>query len=140
MEVITYGGGEFVRDVLNGVAALVGVGAFGSAIRLSLLLGLLFALFQTAFNMNVMSMIRWFVTTLIIYLCLMVPKVTVQVTDRFDPALPGASVSNVPIGLALVASITTTVGDSFTDLTETAFTLPNDLEYQQNGFIFGIIV
>lgn len=137
MEVITYGGGEFVRDVLNGVAALVGVGAFGSAIRLSLLLGLLFTLFQTAFNMNVMVMIRWFVTTLIIYLCLMVPKVDVTVTDRFDPGLPSPTVANVPIGLALVASITTTVGDRFTDLTETAFSLPTDLEYQENGFIFG---
>ena len=137
MEVITYGGGEFVRDVLNGVSALVGVGAFGSALRLSLLLGLLFALFQTAFNMNLWVMIRWFLTSLIIYLCLMVPKVTVQVTDRFDPGLPGASVANVPIGLALVASVTTTVGDQFTDLTETAFSLPQDLEYQENGFMFG---
>ncbi|MEM6415615.1 MAG: conjugal transfer protein TraG N-terminal domain-containing protein [Pseudomonadota bacterium] len=137
MEVITYGGGEFVRDVFNGVAALVGVGAFGSALRLSLLLGLLFTLFQTAFNMNVWVMIRWFMTTLIIYLCLMVPKVDVTVTDRFDPGLPSPTVANVPIGLALVASITTTVGDRFTDLTETAFSLPIDLEYQENGFIFG---
>lgn len=137
MEVITYGGGEFVRDILNGVAALVGVGAFGSAIRLSLLLGLLFTLFQTAFNMNVWVMIRWFVTTLIIYLCLMVPKVDVTVTDRFDPGLTSPTVANVPIGLALVASVTSTVGDRFTDLTETAFSLPTDLEYQENGFIFG---
>ncbi|MEL7539681.1 MAG: conjugal transfer protein TraG N-terminal domain-containing protein, partial [Pseudomonadota bacterium] len=137
MEIITYGGGEFVRDVLNGVAALVGVGAFGSALRLALVLGLLFALFQTAWNMNFMVMVRWFLTSLVIYLCLMVPKTTVQVTDRFDPDLVGGAVDNVPIGLALVASITTTVGDRFTDLTETAFSLPTDLEYQENGFIFG---
>ncbi len=137
MEVITYGGGEFVRDILNGVAALVGGGAFGSAIRLSLLLGLLFTLFQTAFNMNAWVMIRWFITTLLIYLCLMVPKVEVTVTDRFNPGLPSPTVANVPIGLALVASITSTVGDRFTDLTETAFALPTDLEYQENGFIFG---
>ncbi|MEM1037778.1 MAG: conjugal transfer protein TraG N-terminal domain-containing protein [Pseudomonadota bacterium] len=137
MEVVTYGGGEFVRDILNGVAALVGLGSFGSAIRLSLLLGLLFVLFQTAFNFNFWTTIRWFVTALIIYLCLMVPKTTVTVVDRFDPALPGATVANVPLGLAAIASFTTTVGDEFTEQTETAFSLPNDLEYQENGFIFG---
>ena len=82
--------------------------------------------------MNVWMMIRWFLRTLIVYLCLMV-----TVTDRFDPGLPSPTVANVPIGLALVASITTTVGDRFTDLTETAFSLPTDLEYQENGFIFG---
>lgn len=137
MDIITYGGGEFVRDVLNGVAALVGTGAFGSALRLTLLLGLLFTLFQVALNQSPMVMIRWFVTTLIIYLCLLVPKTTVTVIDRYDPALTSPVVANVPLGLAAIASFTTTVGDEFTDFTETAFSLPSDLEYQENGFIYG---
>ena len=137
MEVITYGGGEFVRDVLNGVSALVGTGAFGSALRLTLLLGLLFTLLQAAFNMSPMVIIRWFVTSLIVYLCLLVPKTTVTVIDRFDPALSSPVVANVPLGLAAIASFTSTVGDEFTGLTETAFSLPTDLEYQQNGFIYG---
>ena len=137
MEVITYGGGEFIRDMFNAVAAVVGMGAFASALRLSLVLGLLFVLFQTAFSLNFWTTIRWFVTSLIIYLCLLVPKVEVQITDRFDPGLPGATVANVPLGLALIASLTTTVGDRFTEVTETAFALPTDLEYQENGFIYG---
>lgn len=137
MEVITYGGGEFIRDMFNAVAAIVGGGPFLSALRLAFTLGLLFAIFHTAFSMNLMTTIRWFVTSLVIYLVMIVPKVDVQVIDRFDPALPGGTVSNVPIGLALIASITSTVGDNFTNVTETAFSLPNDLEYQQNGFIYG---
>ncbi|WP_031555833.1 conjugal transfer protein TraG N-terminal domain-containing protein [Parvularcula oceani] len=137
MEVITYGGGEFIRDMFNAVAALVGLGAFASAIRLSLLLGLLYALFLTAFSMNFMTTIRWFVATLLIYLCLLVPKTDVQIVDRFDLGLPGANVGGVPIGLALIASFTTTVGDKFTELTEDTFSLPTDLEYQENGFIYG---
>ena len=43
----------------------------------------------------------------------------------------------MPIGLALIASFTSTVGDRFTEMTEDTFSLPNDLEYQQNGFIYG---
>lgn len=137
MEVITYGGGEFIRDMFNAVAAIVGGGPFLSALKLAFTLGLLFAIFHTAFSVNLMTTIRWFVTSLVIYLVMIVPKVDVQVVDRFDPALPGGAVSNVPIGLALIASITSTVGDRFTDVTETAFSLPNDLEYQENGFIYG---
>ena len=86
MEVVTYGGGEFIRDMFNAVAAIVGLGSFGSAVRLALVLGLLYTLFIVAFSMNFMTTIRWFVGTLLIYTCLLVPKVDVQVVDRFDPA------------------------------------------------------
>ena len=53
------------------------------------------------------------------------------------PALAPAVVANVPVGLALFASITSQVGDGLTRLTEQAFTLPNDLAYQRHGLIFG---
>lgn len=137
MEVVTYGGGEFIRDMFNAVAAVVGLGSFASALRLALVLGLLYTLFVVAFSMNFMTTVRWFMATLLIYLCLLVPKTDVQIVDRFDPGLPGANVANVPIGLALIASITSTVGDKFTEITEDTFSLPTDLEYQENGFIYG---
>ena len=35
---------------------------------------------------------------------MIVPKATVRVVDRLDPALAPAVVANVPIGLALFAS------------------------------------
>ena len=46
---------------------------------------------------------------------MIVPKATVRVVDRMDPALAPAVVANVPIGLAL----------------------PNDLAYRRHGLIFG---
>ena len=137
MEVVTYGGGEFIRDMFNAVAAVVGLGSFGSALRLAMVLGLLYTLFLVAFSQNFWTTIRWFIAALLIYLCLLVPKTTVQIVDRFDPGLPGATVSNVPIGLALIANMTSTVGDKFTEISEDTFSLPNDLQYQENGFIYG---
>ena len=68
---------------------------------------------------------------------MIVPKATVRVVDRLDPTLAPAVVANVPIGLALFASLTSQVGDGLTRLTEQAFTLPNDLQYQRHGLIFG---
>ena len=55
----------------------------------------------------------------------------------WDPTLAPAVVANVPIGLALFASLTSEVGDGLTRLTEQAFTLPDDLRYQEHGMIFG---
>ena len=46
-------------------------------------------------------------------------------------------VANVPVGLALFASLTSQVGDGLTRLTEQAFTLPDDVAYQRHGLIFG---
>ena len=60
-----------------------------------------------------------------------------RVVDRLDPALAPAVVANVPIGLALFASLTSQIGDGLTRLTEQAFTLPDDLAYQRHGLIFG---
>ena len=57
--------------------------------------------------------------------------------DRLDPTLAPAVVDNVPIGLALFASLTSNIGDGLTRLTEQAFTLPNDLAYRRHGLIFG---
>ena len=68
---------------------------------------------------------------------MIVPKATVRVVDRLDPALAPAVVANVPIGLAIFASVTSEVGDGLTRLTEQAFTLPDDLTYQRHGMIFG---
>ncbi len=137
MEVITYGGGELLRDIFNAVAALVGGNAYLSALRLAFTLGLLLAIFITAFSFDFMKTVQWFVFSLIVYLVLMVPKTNVQIIDRFDDALPDASIANVPIGLAFIANMTSTVGDQFTHLTETTFGVPTDLEYHENGFIFG---
>ena len=137
MEVITYGGGELLRDIFNAVATLVGGGAYLSALRLAFTLGLLLAIFITAFSLDFMKTVRWFGFSLVVYMVLMVPKTEVRIIDRFDDALPDATVANVPIGLALIANLTSTVGDQFTRLTETTFSVPTDLEYHENGFIFG---
>jgi conjugal transfer mating pair stabilization protein TraG len=48
-----------------------------------------------------------------------------------------ANVSNVPLGLALMASFTSQVGDYLTGSAEVVFGLPGDLNYSKNGMIYG---
>ncbi|MFZ1797151.1 MAG: conjugal transfer protein TraG N-terminal domain-containing protein, partial [Dokdonella sp.] len=60
-----------------------------------------------------------------------------HVTDRLNPSLAPANVSNVPLGLALMASFTSQVGDYLTGSAEVVFGLPGDLNYSRNGMIYG---
>ncbi|MEM8985173.1 MAG: conjugal transfer protein TraG N-terminal domain-containing protein [Pseudomonadota bacterium] len=137
MEIFTYGGGEFIVDVLNAVAAMTGSGGLDSIIRLALTIGLIFVIVAAVFSLSLREMMKWYLSILLIHLVLLVPTTNVQVTDRFNPTLAPANVANVPVGLAAFAMATTTAGDWLTRTTETVFGLPANLEYTQTGFIFG---
>ena len=99
--------------------------------------GLAWVLFRTAFGGSWKDNAKWMLLFVAVWGAMIVPKATVRVVDRLDPTLAPAVVANVPIGLALFASLTSQVGDGLTRLTEQAFTLPNDLQYQRHGLIFG---
>ncbi len=136
-ELFTLGGGTYLVDLLNAVAAITGGGAFIDLAQLAGIGGLAWVLFRTAFGGSWKDNAKWMLLFVAVWGAMIVPKATVRVVDRLDPALAPAVVANVPIGLALFASITSQVGDGLTRLTEQAFALPNDLAYRRHGLIFG---
>ena len=136
-ELFTLGGGTYLVDLLNAVAAITGGGAFIDLAHLAGIGGLAWVLFRTAFGGSWKDNAKWMLLFVAVWGAMIVPKATVRVVDRLDPALAPAVVANVPIGLALFASITSQVGDGLTRLTEQAFALPNDLAYRRHGLIFG---
>jgi len=136
-ELFTLGGGVYLVDLLNAVAAITGGDAYLTLAQLAGVAGLAWILFRTAFGGSWKDNAKWVLMFTAVWGAMIVPKATVRVVDRLDPALAPAVVANVPIGLALFASLTSEVGDGLTRLTEQAFTLPNDLTYQRHGMIFG---
>ena len=136
-ELFTLGGGTYLVDLLNAVAAITGGGAFIDLAQLAGIGGLAWVLFRTAFGGSWKDNAKWMLLFVAVWGAMIVPKATVRVVDRLDPALAPAVVANVPIGLALFASVTSQVGDGLTRLTEQAFALPNDLAYRRHGLIFG---
>ena len=136
-ELFTLGGGTYLVDLLNAVAAITGGGAYVVLAQLAGVAGLAWVLFRTAFGGSWKDNAKWILLFITVWGAMVVPKVTVRVVDRLDPALAPAVVDNVPVGLALFASLTSQVGDGLTRLTEQAFTLPDDLRYQRHGLIFG---
>ena len=136
-ELFTLGGGTYLVDLLNAVAAITGGGAFVTLAQLAGVAGLAWALFRTAFGGSWKDNAKWMLLFMAVWGAMVVPRATVRVVDRLDPALAPAVVANVPIGLALFASVTSQVGDGLTRLTEQAFSLPADLTYRRHGLIFG---
>ena len=136
-ELFTLGGGVYLVDLLNAVAAITGGGAYLTLAQLAGVAGLAWILFRTAFGGSWRDNAKWVLMFTAVWGAMIVPRVTVRVVDRLDPALAPAVVDNVPVGLALFASLTSEVGDGLTRLTEQAFTLPNDLTYRRHGMIFG---
>ena len=136
-ELFTLGGGTYLVDLLNAVAAITGGGAYLMLAQLAGVAGLAWVLFRTAFGGSWKDNAKWMLLFVAVWGAMIVPKATVRVVDRLDPALAPAVVANVPVGLALFASVTSQVGDGLTRLTEQAFSLPNDLQYRRHGLIFG---
>ncbi len=137
LEVFTVGGGEYLVNTFNAIAAWTGSGGFKSLIQVVMVMGLIYALLITAMDLDWRVWFRWFIQSTLIYLVLMVPTVTVKVTDRVNPGLAPATVANVPIGLGVMASFTSQVSDYLTRTAETVFVMPAALNYSNGGFVYG---
>ena len=105
-ELFTLGGGTYLVDLLNAVAAITGGGAYITLAQLAGVAGLAWVLFRTAFGGSWKDNAKWMLLFVAVWGAMIVPKATVRVVDRLDPTLAPAVVANVPIGLALFASLT----------------------------------
>lgn len=137
LELFTIGGGDYIVNVLNAVAAWTGGGGYASMLRVVMVMGLIYTLLIVAFSLDWRAWMNWFIQSTLIYLCLMVPTVGIKVTDRINPSLAPSTVANVPLGLGIIASFTSQVGDYLTREAETVFVMPNALQYSSNGMIYG---
>ncbi|WP_127476718.1 conjugal transfer protein TraG N-terminal domain-containing protein [Sulfurivermis fontis] len=134
-EIYTYGNGEFLSFIFNGIVALMGDGNFTTLMRLASIFGLFWVSIKAALYRGPVewTYLIWFV---LIYSVLFVPKVDVVIVDRLDPSQTRV-VANVPWGLGTFAGATARIGDWFTRGTEAVMSQPDDLKYHRNGVVFG---
>ncbi|MBQ5230725.1 conjugal transfer protein TraG, partial [Klebsiella pneumoniae] len=84
---------------------------------------------------NVMDLIGW-VFSLTLVSMLVVIRTPVQIIDYSNVAQV-YEVDNVPIGLAIPASLTTRVGNALIQSYEMVFALPDSVTYSKTGMLFG---
>ena len=136
-ELFTLGGGTYLVDLLNAVAAITSGGAYVTLAQLAGVGGLGWVLFRTAFGGSWKDNAKWMLLFVTVWGAMIVPKATVRVVDRLDPALApgrGGQRAGRPRAVRLADQPGRRRADA---LTEQAFTLPDDLAYQRHGLIFG---
>lgn len=136
LEIVTPGGGQHIVNVLNSVAAWCGGGGFRSMLQVVMVMGLAYALLIMALALNWKAAFHWFITATAMYMCLIVPTTNVVVIDRVNPVAGNGSVSNVPIGLAAMASFSSQVSDWLTRTAEAVFVEPGALTLSQYGMLY----
>lgn len=142
-EIYAYQNADSLFGVFNAAAAIHASNDYASAVAAVAFCGFVAALIAYAFAPEKLQGWKWLASVVLVFGILIVPKVTVGVVDKTGGSAVKV-VDNVPFGVALLGSLTSTIGHTLTGLFETAFqvipgagALPAELSYQQNGLMFG---
>ena len=133
-ELFTYGGGEFLRHIFNGIAMIFGDDDYVLLLRAVVIIGVV-VLMITALLKGGIPELKGFVLVIFVLLGLFIPKVSLIITDRVTPA-NSSVVANIPFGPAVAVGLFSLTSDYLTRAFETVFSLPSDLKYSGNGLLF----
>lgn len=137
MQVIyTITGGDWLADSLNAVAVLTASATWGTLIKWASILSVLAVIWSWLQKKDVLTFIKWVAVIVIVPGVLIANKHSVQVIDMTDPTAVH-QVDNVPGGLAIPASLITSVGYALTQAYEGVFHRPDAVSYSKTGMLFG---
>lgn len=134
LAVVVYGNGDLYRELFNAIAAAFNDGSYKYFTDLSIMLAGTWAILRYSIERNLMVLAKWIGIYYLAFYVMFIPKATVDIIDRISPGHAYA-VDNVPLGLALVANLSSVVGDSLTRVMEQNFSLPDDLMYGKTGMV-----
>lgn len=135
LEVYAIAGGDWLRGNLNAIAAFMGTSTWSTIEKMCIAISVLIVAGNWVKKHNVMDLLGW-VFSLTLVSMLVVIRTPVQIIDYSNVAQV-YEVDNVPIGLAIPASLTTRVGNALIQSYEMVFALPDSVTYSKTGMLFG---
>ncbi|HIC0187804.1 TPA: conjugal transfer mating-pair stabilization protein TraG [Klebsiella pneumoniae] len=135
LEIYAIAGGDWLRGNLNAIAAFMGTSTWSTIEKMCIAISVLIVAGNWVKKHNVMDLIGW-VFSLTLVSMLVVIRIPVQIIDYSNVAQV-YEVDNVPIGLAIPASLTTRVGNALIQSYEMVFALPDSVTYSKTGMLFG---
>ncbi|MHB5359880.1 conjugal transfer mating-pair stabilization protein TraG, partial [Klebsiella pneumoniae] len=120
---------------LNAIAAFMGTSTWSTIEKMCIAISVLIVAGNWVKKHNVMDLIGW-VFSLTLVSMLVVIRTPVQIIDYSNVAQV-YEVDNVPIGLAIPASLTTRAGNALIQSYEMVFALPDSVTYSKTGMLFG---
>lgn len=135
LEIYTIAGGDWFRGNLNAIAAFMSTGTWSSIEKMCIAFSVLIVACSWVKKHNIMDLVGW-VFALTLVSMLVVIRKPVQIID-YSNVSQVYQVDNVPIGLAIPASLTTRVGNALIQGYEMIFSLPDSVTYSKTGMLFG---
>ncbi|MEB7502452.1 conjugal transfer mating pair stabilization protein TraG [Leclercia pneumoniae] len=136
LEVYTIYGGGMWKTAFDAVVTLIGSNTFSTLMRMAGIFAVLAVLLTFIKQRNPMVFVQWLAIFMLITSVLIVPKRSVQIIDISDPAAVWKT-DNVPVGLAAIASLSTSIGFKMATLYDTLMARPDSVTYSKTGMLFG---
>jgi conjugal transfer mating pair stabilization protein TraG len=137
-EIYTTGGGYYLWDVFNMLAAYTSSGNFRNLIQIGVIIGIAWSALQLAFGASLGSTAKYILTMVVVMVLALGPKSSVVIIDKTAGSIPiYGIVDNVPTSIAMLGHYTSGVSYYVTGQMEALLSTPTDLTYQKNGILFG---
>ena len=136
LEVYTIYGGDMWRQAFNAVVTILGTSTWSTLLRIAGIFSVLGVLYTFIKSRNPMAFVQWIAIFMVITSILLVPKRSVQIIDITDRAAVYA-VDNVPVWLAAIASLTTSIGFNLASVYDYVMARPDSITYTKSGMLFG---
>ena len=135
LEIYTIAGGDWFRGNLNAISAFMSTGTWSSIEKMCIAFSVLIVAGSWVKKHNIMDLVGW-VFALTLVSMLVVIRKPLQIID-YSNVSQVYQVDNVPIGLAIPASLTTRIGNALVQSYEMIFALPDSVTYSKTGMLFG---
>jgi len=134
-EIYVIAGGDWLRESLNAIVTFMSSESWKIIRRIVTALSVLAVALSWLRHHNVMDLLGW-VGVIVLMSLLVSVRTPVQIIDNSNLTRV-YQVDNVPVGLALPASLTTKIGYALVQGYEMVFSLPDSVTYSKTGMIFG---
>ncbi|QXN65308.1 conjugal transfer mating-pair stabilization protein TraG [Serratia fonticola] len=134
-EIYVIAGGDWLRATLNAIVTFMNGDSWATIQRMVIAFSVLLVAVNWIRRHSVMDMLGWAGVMVLISLLVGV-RTPVQIIDNSDLTRV-YQVDNVPVGLALPASLTTKIGYALVQGYEMVFSQPDSVTYSKTGMIFG---
>lgn len=136
-EVYTTGGGYHLSRAFNFLALFSSGNQILDMMQMGAAAGIIYLVLKILITGNMAGTLQYLVVMTVLSGLSIGAKARVVVMDTTYPLEIYGTVDNVPLSIAFVSSVTSSIGYHLTRRMETLLAAPDDLSYQKHGIIFG---
>ncbi|EKF67008.1 protein TraG [Serratia plymuthica A30] len=135
-EIYVLFGSDMWRSALNGIVTLMGTSSYSTLMRMAEFFSILATLGSFMRARSPLVFLKWAAFIFLVSSVLLAPKRTVRIIETTDQTTI-YPVANVPLGIAFVAHMTTSIGIGMARLYDYTMARPDSVTYTKTGMLFG---